>query len=360
MRFLSQLIALRTVTGDQKQQKKAIDLIDQNITPILKSRSFHKDGYCSKIFYSADPTIFDVLFVVHIDVVNGHDGQFSLKKKGDRLCGRGVFDMKGPAVAVIQAINDYCENKKGKKSVGLLVTFDEEIGGYNGVKIFLEKNDVQAGVVVVPDGGDNIQHIVMEEKGVVNVEISFKGISAHASRPWEGKNAVICLMNIIQKITNHYSIGDGTKWKTIASLIDVRSETVAQNAIPHVASAKFMFRYIKKDHVEDIITYLRSLDDSLQVDILGQGDALKVSSKDHYIKIYRAIVEDKTKKKCILVKYHSTCDARYFAQRGMPVIISRPEGGCAHGKDEWVSQVQLGIFSEIILDFLCAVEKSCE
>lgn len=357
MKFLKQLIAIRTVTGDHIQQKKAIDLINKNIIQIFKRRSFYAKGYCSKLFYSDTSNIFDVLFVVHCDVVDGADELFLLKEKNDKLYGRGVFDMKGPLIATIDAVNHFFEDGKKKISVGILVTFDEEAGGHNGVKMFLKKNNITAGVVIVPDGGDDINQIVTEEKGVVEVEISCKGVSAHASRPWEGINAVTKIINSVKKITDHFPGGDGSQWKTIASLISIRSETVADNAIPHFASAKIMFRYVKKDSVDKIIKFIVSIDHSLIITILKQGDAMKTSPKNYFVTTYRAVVKKHTKKTCTLTKYHSACDARYFSALGIPVIIARPCGGGAHAKNEWISKDQLNTFSDILYKYLMILES---
>ena len=42
----------------------------------------------------------------HIDVVPGRDGQFDPRVEGDRLFGRGAYDMKGAAAAMMLALAD--------------------------------------------------------------------------------------------------------------------------------------------------------------------------------------------------------------------------------------------------------------
>src|SRR6476660_9383839 len=52
---------------------------------------------------SEAPTI---VFHAHVDVVPAHAGQFEPRVEGDRLIGRGAYDMKGALAAMLCAVVD--------------------------------------------------------------------------------------------------------------------------------------------------------------------------------------------------------------------------------------------------------------
>lgn len=356
-KFLKKLVSLQTIAGKCEYQKKAIALVKKNLPAFFKSISFYNNGFNSTLFYFSSKNRFDVIFIVHVDVVGGRKKMFKVVKKNNRLYGRGVFDMKGPIVAVVDSINNFYKNGKRNISIGLLVTSDEERGGFNGTSFVLRKNKINAKVVIVPDGGEKINHLVVEEKGALNVEIFCKGISSHASRPWEGKNAAETLVEVIKKIKNKFPIESEKKWKTIAVLTNFETESLLDNVVPNIARAKIFFRYTKNNSVEKIMNFVKSLNKAIDIKIVAHGKFLKVGQKDHAIKIYKNIVKTKTGKKCLAIKYHSACDARFFVSKNVPIIIARPTGGNAHGDNEWISIQSLNLFSEILSDFLKKIEE---
>src|SRR5690606_10007881 len=44
-------------------------------------------------------------------------------------------------------------------------------------------------------------------------------------------------------------------------------------------------------------------------------------------------------------------DARFFAERNIPVIMLRPDGGGAHGDNEWISETSMQKFYILLRDF---------
>lgn len=357
-KFLEELVSLKTISGEQSYQKKAIALVRKNLPTFFKSVSFSKNGIVSELFYPyRSKDSLDIILVAHIDVVAGKPELFKLIRKSNKLYGRGVFDMKGPLVAMVNSINKFYEESKRNISIGILVTSDEEQGGFNGAGFVLSKNNFKAKLAIIPDGGDDLNKLIVEEKGALDVELSYRGTPAHVSKPWEGKNAAENLIKIVNRITSRFSAGNEKQWKTTAALVEIKSEFIANNVIPSSAKARVFFRYIKKDSIYNILKFIKSMDRDLEIRILAQGEALKINYNDNFLKIYRESVKLKTGKMCLVAKYYSTCDARFFASKGMPVIISRPLGGNAHGDNEWISADSLNIFSEVLVDFFDRIEQ---
>ncbi|MEI9914160.1 MAG: M20/M25/M40 family metallo-hydrolase [Candidatus Saccharibacteria bacterium] len=53
-----------------------------------------------------------------------------------------------------------------------------------------------------------------------------------------------------------------------------------------------------------------------------------------------------------LTRAHGSSDARFFAARGMPVIMLRPDGDGAHGDNEWISSDSIQKFYELLKAYI--------
>ncbi len=357
LKLLEELVSLETITGKQDNQKKAISLIEKNLPKFFQKSSFSRNGYPSALFYSKNKKKFDILFVVHVDVVDAKKELFKMKKAKDRLYGRGVYDMKGPILSCIIAINNFFE-KKRDLSVGLIVTSDEERGGYDGTGLIIEKTGLSAKVAIVPDGGRGLNSLVIEQKGVLDLTLSYKGVSAHVAEPWKGKNSISKIIEVIGKIEQKFSTGDEKKWGTTVSPVNFNSHFIAQNVIPDNSESRIIFRYTKKDSFEKISKFIKKIDKDIKIKVNVQGDPFKTDPENYFLRSYCNIVSSRTKKRCIKEKYHSASDGRFLSSIGVPTIITRPSGGGIHGENEWVSIKSLALFSEILTDFLNKISAS--
>ncbi|MEA2285779.1 MAG: succinyl-diaminopimelate desuccinylase, partial [Solirubrobacteraceae bacterium] len=94
---------------------EARDIVVQDIDfdglPVVLADVGPKDG----------PT---VVFHGHLDVVPARDGQFTPRVEGDRLIGRGAYDMKGALAAMMCAVRDVADN--GHVRVRFICVPDEE------------------------------------------------------------------------------------------------------------------------------------------------------------------------------------------------------------------------------------------
>jgi succinyl-diaminopimelate desuccinylase len=73
----------------------------------------------------------------------------------------------------------------------VLITGDEEIGGYNGARSAL--GEINCDFCIALDGG-RVDKIVVKEKGILRLKVVARGKTAHGARPWQGENAIERLM----------------------------------------------------------------------------------------------------------------------------------------------------------------------
>jgi succinyl-diaminopimelate desuccinylase len=131
----------------------------------------------------------------HLDVVPAGEiskwdtPPFEPKVRDGRLYGRGAADMKGGVAAMVKALESVREVKL-KRDVIFVATAGEEIG-FDGLKALIRDDiikycDAEYGVVGEPT---NLL-VVRGHKGVCLFKVTFRGRSAHASRPELGVNAI--------------------------------------------------------------------------------------------------------------------------------------------------------------------------
>ncbi|MFN3926148.1 MAG: M20 family metallopeptidase [Pseudanabaenaceae cyanobacterium] len=114
---------------------------------------------------------------------------FAGETAGDRLYGRGATDMKGGVAAMVATGIQLGQLPELKAGLVLVITAGEETclqGAYHLAS--LEGVLGTAGAIVVGEPTGNYPWI--GHKGVVRFEITLRGVTAHASMPEEGINAI--------------------------------------------------------------------------------------------------------------------------------------------------------------------------
>jgi len=138
----------------------------------------------------------------HIDTVGveGMDSPFALRREGDRLYGRGVYDMKG-GVAVMLALAEYCVRFPPAGDLWLTFSGDEEDRSLGTEQLLREwlpsvSPTPWAGIFLEPTEC----HIGIGHKGFTWFEIEILGRAAHGSRPEEGIDAIIPLRGALAEL----------------------------------------------------------------------------------------------------------------------------------------------------------------
>ena len=123
---------------------------------------------------------------------------FALTKKGDKLFGRGVSDMKGGIAAFLYALTNVSLNEL-KRGIRVCFTYDEEIS-FEGIKELINKKIDFGEYTIVGEPTDNYPCI--GSKGLLEYELVFKGIAVHSSKPipneCSNENAVLFLNEVLK------------------------------------------------------------------------------------------------------------------------------------------------------------------
>jgi len=287
----------------------------------------------------------DILLCAHIDVVDYPSlSAFNSKIRQGKIYGPGAGDMKG-ALAVSLEIFRHFHSKHAGISLGLLITSDEEAGGASGTGYLFNKENLRCGLALVPDGG-SLTHVTTHEKGVLHLKVTCRGHFSHASRPWEGKNALLRLMKNFSRLNQLFDeLKEGNQsWHPTCAPTMVRTSNEVANRIPDHAEGTLDIRFPAPYSSREMLKKIKAcLDDDLEFEILIEAEPSELKPDPLYLKI----TEEVARKKVDTVRDHGGSDARFIAAKGIPVIISRPLVGNLHSEEEWIDIDSMVTFYQI-------------
>lgn len=355
--LLAKLVAMPTITDDALANELALDYLEDFFTSY--------DMYCERHTYDGHgaltastrrdnhkaPTI---LLAGHTDVVAGDESQFTLRHEGDKLLGRGVFDMKFALAGFMALIEELAnEGTLQQYDLGIMVTTDEEYGGRDG--ICGVKQLVRAGfrpqVVLLPDSAGGGWNIEEHAKGLCRFDLIAKGRTTHSSRPWEGESASFKLVHALHEIKALFQ-NHGPETDTLN--IGVIQGGESYNMVPSLMTASLEIRIIslesKKRYMDEIQEICRRHNVELEERALGLP--MKTDLQNPWVQTYCDSVTRVIGRAPQPVKSFGGTDGPYFTREGIPVIVSCCEGGGHHGGEEWISKTSFERFVPILHDFL--------
>lgn len=221
------------------------------------------DNYVGYVDISTDKSLPLYGIMCHLDVVPAGDESlwhyppFGGVESGGRLYGRGSFDDKGPAVASLHAMRAIRDTQSLKCRFRLIVGLDEETGAFRCIKRYKKTEEIPLHSFS-PDGAFPL---INAEKGILRLTVrkefdgsgdSFVGIetirggvrtnivpgkafatlkgirfpddrdgfefqgdsvvanglSTHVKHPWDGKNAILLLLQFLAQQDIHSPLGD--------------------------------------------------------------------------------------------------------------------------------------------------------
>lgn len=344
---LKKLIGFRTLSLDHGSNQEALAWITAQLSVLrLNMRQFSICGFPSLLVTVRQTKRPKVLLVGHLDVVSGSANVFSSKFRGDKLFGRGAFDMKFAIACYLNLFLELGRRNLKRLDLGILVTTDEEVGGANGTGALVKKGLLPK-VCVLPDGGQNWE-MQKGAKGILRLRVTARGQSAHGSRPWAGDNAIEKLMSFLAKLRSQFPeepCGDAEHEHPTMNTGKIAGGQET-NLIPDIAQADLDIRFPvgKKPKI------LRAR--GIGVEVLGEGGPFSQNITNNYIRSFAKLVKNRVGVDPKYITTHGSSDARYFVAREVPVIATRPVGGGHHTEREWISRKSLGQFYDVLKEFV--------
>ena len=288
----------------------------------------------------------------HLDVVPGRAEQFLPRVEGDRLIGRGAYDMKGGLAAMMCALKDISDQDHVR--VRLVVVPDEES----------EEIDERSTDAVVARGlgGDfaitgepTDLHIGVEAKGVLAMRIVVHGRAAHSSTPWLGDNAVLKAIDVFRAIESLPFTRESSEMFDRPSLNLGRIEGGdALNMVPDRCEMAVDVRYLPGQDPGDILAQVRAIP-GIDVKRTFIHPPVTVSRRNPFVRGLREAVAQAISGEVVSVGRDGASDAASFIEAGIPAVEFGPVGAGHHGPDEWVSLTSLAQYRRALADFVRAL-----
>jgi acetylornithine deacetylase len=288
----------------------------------------------------------------HMDTV-GHAGMVDPlvpRIEGNRMHGRGSYDMKGGLAASMLA---------GARAVqrGLAGDFivaavaDEEVASLGTSALLNDLPD--AAIVAEPTE----MSVAIAHKGFVAFEIETKGTAAHGSRPDLGRDAIALMGRVLVRLGeldrtlrsegSHALLGSGS---IHASLIEGGKE---YSSYPEHCLLRGERRTVPAETVEhvegEIVQLLGDVDGEARV--MFSREPFEVNEQEPLVELVRSRAGHPD-----LVGVAYWADSSLLAEAGVPTVLFGPSGAGAHGNTEWVDTDDVARCADV---YLAIAEEFC-
>jgi len=296
-----------------------------------------------------------VVFHGHIDIVPGHEEQFVPRIEGDRLIGRGAYDMKGALAAMMCALKDISEQRRVRVRFVCVPDEESEDLDQRSTDDFVARG---LGGDFAITGEPTNMHIGVEAKGVLVMRIVVSGRAAHSSTPWLGDNAVLKAIDVFRRIETLPFSRESSEMFDRPSINVGRIEGGdALNKVPDHCTMWCDVRYLPGQDPAVILEQVRQIPD-IEVQRTFVHPPVSVSRTDPYVLALKQAVSRSTDGEALSVGRDGASDAASFIGAGIPAVEYGPAGGGHHGPEEWVSLTSLARYRRSLGDFVRVLPMS--
>ena len=347
---LAQLIAQPTISTDTSLNTEVLTGIEKDLQDLGMDTKLviHNDSpSLIASFTGFDET--PLWLAAHIDVVPGSPQDFQLKVKAQKLYGRGAYDMKYAIAGYLELARDLAS-----PMFGIIITSDEELGGQDGSAVVAKEINFANSTVILPDGGGPWK-IERKAKGGLWLTLAATGISAHASRPYLGVNAITKIVAAIHDLEIRLPHQDGTNFEDLTFVIGTIQGGMAMNQLAESATASIDIRFgsrhtlpeVKK-MVNDILADHPDITSSPVMETEQHDNDLEHADT----KLLQACTQEVLGREFEIIDSNGGTDAPFFAAAGAHTIVFHPDGGGQHSEDEHITREGLQQFYDILKAFV--------
>ena len=287
----------------------------------------------------------------HLDVVPGRPEQFVPRVEGDRLYGRGVYDMKGGLAAMMCALHDVAAQQGVRVHFACVADEESEEIEQRATDYLVETG--YTGDFAITGEPTNM-HIGIQAKGVLAMRIEVTGKAAHGSTPWVGDNAVLKAIDVFRQIeTLPFS-------RESSDLFDRPSINLgrilggdALNKVPDLCVIDVDVRYLPGQEPESIRDAVNALPDATVVKIFHRQPAI-VDRENPYVQVLGEAISRVAPPpgEQLSVGRDGASDAISFLEAGIAAVECGPVGDGHHGPEEWVSIRSLHDYRRALVEFV--------
>lgn len=323
------------------------------------------------------PGVPTVIFHGHLDVVPAsHEEQFVAVVAGDRLYGRGTYDMKGGLAAMMCAFRDLAvgapEPEQGVSAlpahpadhalddvrVKLVIVPDEESEQVDrrSTETFVKTGALDGEFAIT--GEPTEMQIGIQAKGVLAAHVAVHGTSAHGSTPWVGDNAIHKAMGAFRRIESLPFSRQSSELYDRPSVNLARiSGGDAFNMVPDRCEITVDIRYVPGQDPDEILRQIGEIPDVEVLRVFRRAPAI-VSRRNPFVEVLQAAASVTGEGVGLTVGRDGASDAIAFLDAGIPAVEFGPSGNGHHGPEEWVSISSLAQYRRALVSFVRSVPRT--
>ncbi len=331
--LISQLISFKTTPQNFSEFNKTVKFIERYFAETNLFIQKHNFMGFPALFITTKQTKHPkILFQGHLDVVNGKDEQFFPKIIDGKLYGRGSVDMKAFVALAMKYIK---ENKN--LDLGLIVTFDEEIGSENGAKKMFELG-YSGDLIFNGDGGYNYS-VIHGEKGILKFSVKTEANPGRHPYPWNGKNAFDLFLEDYSKLEllfpKNKIATEKENWHSTYAIYDVQVENDEFHT-PNLVKAKFSVYFTEEITAENLFKKLQETFSNSVLEFRLKSERVFNNPDNDYILELQKIMTQQFEREIQVRTENGSSDARFYANSGIPIVIVKMVGEDHHGHNEHI------------------------
>jgi succinyl-diaminopimelate desuccinylase len=293
----------------------------------------------------------------HLDVVPGHAEQFEPRIEGERLYGRGAYDMKGALAAMLMTVAAMRESGRVRVRLGIVGDEESEEEAERGSDALVDGGFV--GDFAITGEPTDLQ-IGVEAKGVLALRLEVGGVAAHGATPWLGDNAVLKAHDVFRSIESLPFARHSSE------LFDRPSINLgrilggdALNKVPDRCAIDVDIRYLPDQDPEAVLAQIHGLPDAEATTLFTRPPAV-VDRDSPFVRGLRDAVSAHHEGEPMSVGRDGASDAVSFLRVGVPAVEFGPSGEGHHGPSEWVSVPSLIAYRQALEAFLRGIPGRLE
>ena len=290
----------------------------------------------------------------HLDVVPALSGQFEPRVEGDRLYGRGAYDMKA-ALAVMMLV---CDQMKEQDDVcvrlGIVCDEESEEEENRGSDALVDAGFL--GDFVITGEPTNLQ-VGVQAKGVLGVRLLVSGRSAHGATPWLGDNAIVKAIEVFRAIESLPFARESS------ALFDRPSINLgriwggdALNKVADRCTIDVDIRYLPEQDPAEVLKQVTGLTDVELVSTFPRPPAI-VDPDSALVRGLCEAASPHHPERVMSVGRDGASDVVSFLKVGVPAVEFGPVGDGHHGPEEWVSVASLRSYRNSLVDFCSRIPE---
>lgn len=290
-----------------------------------------------------------VLLHGHLDVVPAPRGQFEPRLEGERLFGRGSYDMKGALAALLLALTDLRDQDAVRVQLGIVPDEESEEELERGGDRLIEEGFLGDFAIT---GEPTDMHIGVAAKGVLAMRLRIDGRAAHGATPWLGENAILRAVDVFRAIQ---SLPFSSRSSELFDRPSINLGRIlggdALNKVPDTCFIDVDVRYLPDQDPEAILEEIGGIRGAELVSTFKRRPVV-VDPESVYVRALCDAAAPHHTGPVTSVGRDGASDAVSFLSAGIPAVEFGPIGGGHHGPDEWVSVPSLASYRQAIVDFV--------